>query len=103
MGKYRLTENGVTVDSTGALVGTDIDGQFRDAGELAARLARSDAVRRCFAKNALRFSSATTSPPLEEAFLDAWQRLPAATQSNLVEVLVAFAKSDIFVKRKVMP
>jgi len=101
MGKYRVTENGVTVDSTGSLVGTDVDGAFRDAGELAGRLASSEQVRRCFARNALRFSTAQTSSSLEEAFLASWQALPATTQSNLIEVLVAYAKSDLFVNRKV--
>ncbi len=102
VGKLRTQENGVDVDSSGTLVGTDVDGSFGNAAEMVARLAGSAQVRGCFARNVLRFAAAQSSTTMEEAFLSLWQKLPAEKQGNLIEVLVAFARSDLF-KKRAMP
>ena len=39
----------------------------------------------------------------EDNFVTEWQQLPADQQSNLVETLVAFVRSDVFVERSTGP
>lgn len=54
-GRFRTTENGVNVNSTGDLVNTDVNGVYRSQAELAQALARSQWVRECVARQAFRF------------------------------------------------
>jgi hypothetical protein len=61
IGKYSLTETTETgktvmVDTTGTLIGTDVDGDFKDAGELVGMLARSGAAQSCVVKQWFRYS-----------------------------------------------
>ncbi|MFO0547750.1 MAG: DUF1592 domain-containing protein [Polyangiaceae bacterium] len=99
IGQYRADENGFPIDPSGELHGTDVDGPFANVGELVDRLADSDEVKQCFARNILRFSAARTSPELEDSFLARWAELPAPAQTNLVEAIVAFVRSDMFAQR----
>ena len=55
IGRFRATEAGLPVDSSGALVGSDVDGPFTGPGELDDRLAESAAMGNCFAGQMFRF------------------------------------------------
>jgi hypothetical protein len=54
-GRFRTQENGVTIDTSGELLGTDVDGPLVDHTSLATALARSEWVRECVATQAFRF------------------------------------------------
>ncbi|MBC8133978.1 MAG: DUF1592 domain-containing protein, partial [Deltaproteobacteria bacterium] len=56
IGRWRDKESGAPVDASGALSGTDVDGPFNGAVELADRLAGSAAVARCYATQWFRFA-----------------------------------------------
>jgi hypothetical protein len=56
MGVFRTTENGSPVDTSGQLVGTDVDGPFVGAGQLADKLVGSQQVLNCFVKQVYRFA-----------------------------------------------
>jgi hypothetical protein len=100
MGTFRSTENNKPVDTTGVLTGTeDADGPFADSLELVARLAQSNEVRRCFARHVFRFASAQNGEATENNFLGVWQSQTPERQSNILELLVEYAKSDMFVVR----
>jgi hypothetical protein len=101
MGGRRETENGKPVDTKSVLEGTEIDGPIEGAADLAQKIADSEAALRCFARNAFRFGSAQAGQETEEAFLAFWEEQPPEIRSNVVETLVAFVKSDLFVTRKV--
>jgi hypothetical protein len=101
VGRYRERENGQTVNAAGALLGTDIDGKVAGAADLAARLTQSAMVRQCFARNVLRFASAQSSQQMESALMAVWSAMPADKADNLIEIFVAFARSDLFVQRSV--
>jgi hypothetical protein len=102
MGAYRATENEIDVDSaTTVVLGADFDGSYTDSNELAVALSESAEVRACFARQLFRATvgegvGAETS---EDAFVDAWESLPAADQGSLIEILVAMAKSNLFSHR----
>lgn len=100
IGNFRATENGVPVDASGTLVGTDVDGPFANTRELVGKLGDSEQVRRCFAKNFFRFASAQTSHDTEAQFLDVWSAMPADSRSKLVQILIEYVRSDMFLKRR---
>lgn len=61
-GRYRTLENGVPIDTTGELVEPQVGGPTRDHSELAQRLAQSDAVQACFARQVFRFYVGLVEP-----------------------------------------
>lgn len=56
VGRFRDSENGRPIDASGDLVGTDQDGPFDGANELAWMLADSADVHRCFGRQWFRFA-----------------------------------------------
>ena len=97
-GRYRTSEKGKPIDSSGTLVGTgDADAPFADAAELAKTLAASAAVRACFAKNMHRFYSAQSLPGTETFFL---QGFDAAADASLTDLILRWAASDAFFVRR---
>jgi hypothetical protein len=100
MGAYRDTDNGQPVDSWVVVTdGGDYDGPYADSNELAKSLARSPAVRECFARNLFRAEAATgdgAATAGEDAFMNYWHSLPADAQASIVETLVAVVKNPTF-------
>jgi hypothetical protein len=101
MGATRTRDNNKPIDTSGTLIGTDVDGDIGDSMDLAMRLGGSAAVRSCFARNVLRFGSAQTNSGVEREFLNIVASLPAAEQDKLLDLLVAFSRSELFVNRRV--
>jgi hypothetical protein len=64
-------------------------------------ISESAEVRECFARQLFRASSGegTGAKPAEAQFLKTWETLPSADQGSLIEILVAMAKSDLFLQR----
>ena len=44
IGRFRTKENGLPVDSSGALTGTDVDGPFEGPADLAAKVSQSKMI-----------------------------------------------------------
>ncbi len=70
-GVYRTVDQGLPVDATGTLLGTDVDGPIQDARALSEMLATSRSVERCYAERWTAF---------------VWGR-PAAASSALLSTL----------------
>jgi hypothetical protein len=100
IGRFRATENGQTVDASGVLLGSDVDGPYAGAAEMVERLATSEQVRRCFAKNFFRFASAETSDDAETHYLDLWGSMPADARGQVAELVVSYVRSEVFMKRR---
>ncbi len=96
LGRYRDTENGKPIDSTGELTDSDVAGPFEDGLELAGMLAESDEVGACVVRQYFRFAlgrieghqDACSLVDSEEAFF--------GTQKNVKELLIAVITSDAF-------
>ena len=54
-GRFRVTENGYPVDTTGPFLDSDVNGMMQNRGDLAAALAQSEWVRECVAIQAFRY------------------------------------------------
>lgn len=56
IGAYRDLDQGLPVDDTGEIVGTDVAGSYRGAGELTDKLAQSAQAQACVARQLFRFA-----------------------------------------------
>jgi hypothetical protein len=102
VGAYRANERGLPIDASGEIGGgTDADGSFDGAAELAQRLAESADVRGCLAEQWANFAvGAQVDAALKCSFsrsLDEFR----AERLSLTELLVGIVASDAFVKRRV--
>ena len=70
-----------------------------DSSELASLVSDSQVGRRCFARNVARFTAASYGDGLEQAFLETWQQLEDSGQHSVLELLVAYVMSDLFIAR----
>jgi hypothetical protein len=64
-GHYQTTDNGLPVDATGAIHGTDVDGTFTGGVELSAALARSAVVHDCATRELVRYAFGRAPAPVE--------------------------------------
>jgi hypothetical protein len=100
-GRARATEHGEPVNSvTEARVGGKAV-RFENSVELSRTLAKSGTVKECFARQAFRYFSAQHDPGVERSYLELRDALSDDRSGNLVEELVFYAKSELFVKRTV--
>ena len=96
VGKWRDTEEGLPIDSSGELRVTDAKGRFSGAPELLLRIAESDDAKTCLIGHWLGQAyrreqapeDACSKAELAKAFLD--------SDGKVVELLVALAQTDNF-------
>ncbi|HEX6271936.1 MAG TPA: DUF1592 domain-containing protein [Polyangiaceae bacterium] len=100
-GRFRATENGQPVNSvTRVTLGRETV-RFQNSVELSRFLAGRSEVKECFARQAFRYFSAQHDPGVEQSYLALRSAQGDARSGNLVEELVVYAASDLFVKREV--
>ena len=76
---------------------------FRDSADLTRALIADPRVEECFARQAFRYFSAQTDRGVEASFLELRDDLDDEQRGNVIDELVAFVKSDLFVERQVPP
>ncbi|HVU50435.1 MAG TPA: DUF1592 domain-containing protein, partial [Polyangia bacterium] len=104
LGQWRTMENGVAVDPSGAIAGTQSsDAPMADAVALAAALAASPEVHECFARQVFRYDVGRLETDADGCSL-AWASAAyAAKDLDLRELLVALAASPAFTLRTATP
>jgi hypothetical protein len=98
-GLWRDSENGTPVDATGELVGTDVDGSFDGANELAAKLGQSEQVEQCAVRNWFRYAYGRAEGDVDGCSLLALETAFTASEGNFAELVVELTRSDAFVYR----
>jgi hypothetical protein len=99
IGKYRTTENGVTIDLSGNIAGSrggEVDGAFNGVRELATKLAGSDQVRDCVATQWFRYAAGRTEEVPDGCSLTTLQDAFGAAGGDLNELVVAMTQTDAF-------
>jgi hypothetical protein len=97
IGAYRTKENGYPIDSTGTVTGTiATNGAFSNAPQFAKALGASTEGQTCFSRNIFRFASAQSDPDTESNMLGILAKNP---QTSALEIIVAYAKSNLFAQR----
>jgi hypothetical protein len=100
VGRYRETENGLTIDASGELYGSDVDGAFVGPRELAERLVSSPQVLACFSKHWLRLAQGrreTAEDHCSEARLN---EAFNAQQLDVRQLALALTQTDAFLYRR---
>jgi uncharacterized protein DUF1588/uncharacterized protein DUF1592/uncharacterized protein DUF1595/uncharacterized protein DUF1585/uncharacterized protein DUF1587 len=99
IGRYRETEEGKPIDSTGVLRQTDVDGDMDGARALADKLSESEQVSRCYAKQWFRFAIGRSEADADSCAL---QRVEEAFArgGSIRDLLIAITSSDSFVRER---
>jgi hypothetical protein len=100
IGRARTTDNGKSVDTSGELTGTDVDGTFNGPEELAVKLGQSAAARECFARQWFQFASGMpiTTDAARAALKKAAEPFVDGSQS-IAELTLNLLRSDLFSTR----
>jgi hypothetical protein len=96
IGRYRTTENGVNVDDSGEVLGTDADGPFKGAAELARKLAGSRQVHHCVTEQWFRYAFARLNGAADSCVVNALVERFAAADFRISDLLLAIVESDAF-------
>lgn len=99
IGRYRTTDQMRPVDANAELVGTDVDGPFTGALELARRVARSEQVSACVVTNWFRFTHGREETPQDACVLDTLKEQMKATGGDLKRLIVALTQSQLFLNK----
>jgi Protein of unknown function (DUF1592)/Protein of unknown function (DUF1588)/Protein of unknown function (DUF1595)/Protein of unknown function (DUF1585)/Protein of unknown function (DUF1587) len=96
IGRFRTTENGVNVDDSGEVLGTDVDGPFKGAAELAKKLASSKEVHHCVTEQWFRYAFARLNGDADSCVMNALVDRFAAADFRISDLLLAIVESDAF-------
>jgi hypothetical protein len=99
IGQWRTSDHGQPVDAQGELSGTDIDGSFSGAPELAQRLARSPMVSDCMATQWFRFGYGREEAKEDACTLGTLRTAFATSGGNIRDLLIALTQTDAFMFR----
>ncbi|MBX2800467.1 MAG: DUF1592 domain-containing protein [Myxococcales bacterium] len=99
VGGWRDTDNGAPVDSSGELVGTDVDGPVPDAVSLIEAIAGSRQLHDCAVLNWYRYATHRSEVDADRQALVALQDAFWASGGVVPELLVDFVSSDAFLTR----
>ncbi|HYP86603.1 MAG TPA: DUF1592 domain-containing protein [Polyangiaceae bacterium] len=103
IGEQRDEEAGKPVDTSGKLNSwIDADGPAASSVDLSYRLAQSDDIRRCFARQLYRYASAANDPDREESFLSGLEA-EGAISDRVHALIPAFVASRSFLLREQPP
>jgi hypothetical protein len=101
IGRYRgKAPDGSALDASGELLGTDVDGPFANVKELTTKLAQSQDVRRCMARQWFRFALGREPTDVDRCSLAALEEAFVAGGGDVRRALVALVSSDVFRYRR---
>lgn len=101
LGQWRDTDNGLPVDATGEVKGSDVEGAFDGAVALSQKLAQSEQVKDCFVQTWFRFAQGRSIGEADSANLAALNREFAAHSFQVSELLVSMTQTKSFLFRVV--
>jgi hypothetical protein len=99
VGRYRTEEGGKPIDATGELAQSDVDGAFDGVVELADKLADSDKVSSCYAKQWFRYGYGRGDTSEDACTLDRLDAQFRDAGGNIIELLVKLTQTDAFLYR----
>jgi hypothetical protein len=96
IGQWRSVDQGQPVDSSGSLSGSDVDGTFAGAVDLAHKLAQSAEVRDCVATEWFRYAMGRGESTDDACSLQSLKQSFTASQSDMRQLLVAVTQTAAF-------
>jgi hypothetical protein len=102
VGKWRTTDQGSPIDASGSLVDTDVDGPFTGGVALANKVAASDQVTSCLARQVFRFAAGRPETDDDKRSLAQLSDAFRGAGFNVRELLIALTKTDAFLLKPSM-
>ena len=102
VGLWRDMDDGVVVDDSGGVEGTDIAGPFKGLVELGQKLSQSSDLRNCFVGHWQTFAYGRAETPQDECTRASLQTAFAQSNGNIKQLLVALTQTDAFLYRPVV-
>jgi Protein of unknown function (DUF1588)/Protein of unknown function (DUF1592)/Protein of unknown function (DUF1595)/Protein of unknown function (DUF1587)/Protein of unknown function (DUF1585) len=100
IGRFRTMENGLPVDSSGVLSGTDVDGQFVGPTQLAAKLAGSQMAQACMVNHFFTFAQTRSTTDADTCVIQTWTNRFTAAGGHINDLVMATVVDPNFVTRK---
>jgi hypothetical protein len=100
IGRFRTTENGLPVDSSGQLNSTDVDGPFTGVAELSTKLAASQMITSCFVRQFFRFAASRPPQDTEQCLIDGYAKTFGEGGGHLGDLIAAYVSDPAFQMRK---
>jgi hypothetical protein len=98
--RFRTYEGGQPVDASGEVFASDVDGPFVGAVELASKLAGSEEVNACYAKQWFRYGYGRTETEEDACTIADINSRFSDSGGNIKELLVALTQTDAFLNRQ---
>ncbi len=102
VGQWRIEDAGQPIDASGEVVGTDVEGTFNGAVELANQLAESDQVMECMTRTWLRFALGRSETAGDEGAIQAAGAEFESSGYVMKELLVALTRTNTFRQHRVL-
>jgi hypothetical protein len=99
VGAYRTTDNGLPVDASGSINGTDVDGPFTGGVELSQKLAQSKTVATCATTNWYAYAQGRDLGTADACRLAKLNLALSDAGGDVREMLVAIVTSPEFIYR----
>ncbi|HEV3058848.1 MAG TPA: DUF1592 domain-containing protein [Vicinamibacterales bacterium] len=96
IGQWRTVDGPSTVDASGMVTGTDVDGPYDGAVALMTKLSASQQVANCVATQWFRFATGRTETAADMCTLQTIQKQLSSSQADMRTLPVAIATSDAF-------
>ncbi len=103
VGSARTSDNGRPVDTRAKVEVGDENVSFADSLELSQWLAVNPDVTECYTRQAFRYFTGQADPRIESELVALTQGQASDLRGNLFEGLVAYVRSDLFIRREVRP
>ncbi len=102
LGAWRDLENGLAIDATGEInASEDVNGTFDGIPDLAHRLAASNQVRECVARQWFRYAYGRGETSADNCTMAGLFDRFAASEYDIQELLVALTQTDAFLYKRV--
>jgi hypothetical protein len=99
IGRWRDIDRGKTVDASGTLVGSEVDGPFKGVPELGKKLASSKTVSDCVARQWFRFAVGREESDRDACSVDWLKKSMRDSGGDMRQLLVAYTQTDAFLFR----
>jgi len=101
LGRYRTTENGLPIDTSGQLNGTDVKtASFSGVSDLDAKLAGSQNFAGCFVQQFFRFAETRTPLPADQCTVTTWANAFHAGGEHINDLIASYISDPGFATRQ---
>jgi hypothetical protein len=96
IGRYRTTDNGKPIDSSGSYPFSDGTRSFKDSGELMQEIASSSQAHQCWSKKLASYALERTIVDSERPTVEALAAVSQASGGSLKQVMLALVQNQAF-------